>query len=187
MSIISKKLHCFNVQGFGDNFNMECHVCKQMINSHFKLACGICGGIYHTKCTTITNNMFNQMSNSDIENWICRYCADIFPFNICIDEELFKKLANNTYTSNSKLITRDCNTLIFNPFELSSRENDNNSWDDNDPDVNYFLQDQNLKNMCNSEYYDIEEFQKNILEINTTQTLSMIHTNIRSACKHSLD
>jgi len=123
------------------------------------------------------------MSLLDKQTWLCRNCINIFPFNHCQDNDLFLQLANNTYTN--KGLRSRCNELIFDPFETNSL--DINSWDKSDPDLNYYIHNQDMST-CNSEYFDIEPFNEALKQTNLhCGTFSLLHNNIRSASKNAND
>ena len=52
--------------------------------------------------------------------------------------------------------SRKHNAMLFDLFEIQAEELSSRITDEYDPDVNYYAQ--NLKDMCNSNYYDIDEF-----------------------------
>ena len=163
---------------------MNCYHCnKYIINNNTKLTCSICGNTHHVKCIIKTNNMFRSMSIADKNNWMCLSCIDLFPFNQCLDESSFLQLTTNMYTQRL-FIPQNYNAMLFDPFQLQSNSSHNN-WDDQDPDIHYYATKHNLTNLCNSEYYDIENFIKASSNMKSPTTLSLIHSNIRSASKNA--
>ncbi len=112
---------------------------------------------------------------------MCSNCIDIFPFNGCIEEE-FCQLANNIYRSN--WFYQNVNNSIFNPFQVNLDSEHYHSMDDHEPDINYYLKCQNLKNICNSDYYETDEYNNKITKISSSTLLTMFH-KIRSASKNS--
>ena len=100
------------------------------------------------------------MSITDRNNWMCSSCINIFPFNQCLDESIFLQRTTNNYTPRL-FIPHNYNDKMFDPFELQSTtvtDSCYNNWDDQDPDIQYYATSHNLRNLCNSEYYDVEKF-----------------------------
>ena len=156
------------------------------MNNHRKLLCGICGNTHHVKCVKLTNNIYHNMSLNEKDNWMCPDCMNIFPFNHCVDDDLFLQLTSNVY-DRDLFIPRNSNELLFEPFDLQSDIFDNNDWDEHDPDIQYYLKTQNLINMCNSEYYDVDQFNSAILNIQSKTTFSSKNADDLSTFLTTLD
>ncbi len=92
------------------------------------------------------------MTQNEKANWMCTNCINIFPFNINSDNELFIKLANNSYRMKLSI---NCDELLFDPFRLIYDLNTSiHSGDDYDPDINYYDKSSKFDNLCESKYFD---------------------------------
>ncbi len=158
---------------------MNCLNCHECIHPRtvYKLSCGICLTSYHTQCIQISKNVFRNMTTS---NWICRDCINVLPFNNIVDNDNFLK----AITNNDNRSYLGCENILFNPFELLPDTNVTAPYSDYDPDMHYYNSSQHLSNLCNSKYYDMEEFNKATLIQKKENHYSMFHCNIRSVTKN---
>lgn len=55
----------------------KCYSCDdKVMNNEFINCAGICGGIFHTKCASITKAMLNAVNNCPNIHWYCNDCND---------------------------------------------------------------------------------------------------------------
>ncbi len=132
---------------------MHCNHCERcIIHINHQLACSICGNKYHGRCSNISNNDYRKMTQNEKANWMCKNCINIFPFNIISDNELFIKLANNSYRMKLSI---NCDELLFDPFRLIyDMTTSIHSGDDYDPDINYYAKSSKFDILCESKYFD---------------------------------
>ena len=96
---------------------------------------------------------------------------------------LFKEALVAT-NNNCRIGKLNCEHFLFNPFELKDTVKDAIPCDEYDPDIHYYSDSQNI---CDSSYFDIDEFNATISKSKLAKRLSMNHCNIRSASKNSND
>ena len=86
--------------------------------------------------------------------------------------------------NNDSCSYRNCENILFNPFEFVVDENNALPCDDYDPDLHYYSQSQKFTDLCNSNYYDIDQFNNNSSPPKKDKQFSMYHCNIRSVTKN---
>jgi hypothetical protein len=157
-----------------------CDECQNAVNNVFNIECCICRNIYHIKCVNITKNDHRHMSVTDRINWFCNQCINIFPFNHISFHDNFIAALSSTNVQNIP----DYTELVFNPLEINDSEN-NISIDEIDPDSYFDGLQQNIRDVCNSNYYT-DEMLLQLAKRNDKydNKLSMMHCNIRSLSKN---
>ena len=160
-----------------------CSVCKFSVhNNHKAIFCNICHLWSHLKCTPFSCDEYLALSNST-EPWFCTSCiADIFPFNHFEDDTDFYFSIfgfDSAPCFDQELLKQKC----FNPFldDFDSHHLLLNS--DIDPDSNIFTDNSHLLSNCI--YLTSNEFNK--IPTSSSDSFSLLHTNIRSLNKHSDD
>ena len=123
------------------------------------------------------------MNNDSRSNWICDICVNIFPFNNIISNESFVK----NVTNNDTQPNLTCDKLLFNTFEVHEDNMDTQNMlpcTDTDPDQHYYSQLHDSQKLCDSKYYNIDEFNRATIRNVNYKKFSMYHCNIRSATKN---
>lgn len=161
----------------------NCNECGRIIvvSELNKLTCSICINDYHVQCTNLSRFDHKGMSKINRDNWTCHKCICLFPFNHIIDENVFVKLTKNIWKRN---IPFNCEDLLFDPFEHLKLNDVKLPCDQYDPDIQHYSGSQNIDEVCNSNYYDNEEF-NNMISDNSSRKLSFYHCNVRSARHNS--
>ena len=164
------------------NLAHNCGECGRMTGVNgSKLACSLCLELYHVQCTNLSRFDHKSMTKYDKQNWMCHNCIYVFPFNTVLEQDLFVKLTQNQWKSN---VTIKCQDLLFDPFERLKSHDIKLPCDHYHPDIQHFTDSHNIDEVCNSNYYDSEEF-NNMLPNNAK--LSFYHCNLRSAKHNSID
>jgi hypothetical protein len=153
-----------------------CSVCSKNVTDNQKgLYCDCCLTWVHLKCTLLSNNDYQILSN-DSSNWFCPSCLiTLYPFN-CIEDEfefqcnLFNY--NNCNKLNANVIKSSQQLQLTSKFKPCSK--------DIDPDE--FLYN-HLGNQ-DSNYYLEDEFNAMISNTSLATNFSLIHINARSLVKN---
>ena len=153
-----------------------CGECQNAVNNVVNIECCICRNIYHIKCAKMTKNDHRHMSAMDRMKWFCDQCINLFPFNHISVHDKFIAAISSTGIQNIP----DYTDLVFNPLEINDNES-NIPIDEIDPDSYFYGLQQNIRDMCNSNYYTDEMFlQLANRNDKYDKKLSMMHCNIRS-------
>jgi hypothetical protein len=120
------------------------------------------------------------MKSDDKTNWMCNECINILPFNHLSENDEFM----NTLTKNDSKPYLNCQNLLFNPFELLPDNDKAYPCSSYDADQHYFNQSHEINNLCNSNYYNIDEFNNANSSQHKEKQCSMYHCNIRSVTKN---
>ena len=106
-------------------------------------------------------------------HWFCQHCIAL-PFNHLNDEDFSSAIFCDVYNVPT---LEELNRKLFNPFDIN--DEDDAILMDVNSDVQFYNAAQNVWK-CN--YYTIDKFVRN--SGNSFNNFSIIHTNIRSACKN---
>ena len=157
-----------------DTFNVCCHCCQKIRRNGRVVACYVCRGIFHLKCTLLSLKDFKHLKSE--RTWNCCSCADIFPFNTIETDELLQL----TFNSNlSCLCTNNISLADLSAFEYISGTN-------NTPNLNGIDPESNVQSRVNFDYCTPHQFHSssNITNSSSEKVYSVFHSNIRSVQKN---
>ena len=157
-----------------------CPICnlrwKQNQNS---IECSGCKKWVHAppmkNCSLLDYETFISLTSSDNNiKWFCPNCdANLLPFSILNDTELFLDLNDELNTASPELILFPDES--FNNFIHSCENLNFNSILNSDNDEN-----NDLFNLINSKYYHIHQFNK--IKPDKSSSIGILHTNILHPC-----
>ena len=158
-----------------DAFNIFRHCCQKIRRNGRVVACYVCRGIFHLKCTLLSLKDFKHLKSE--RTWNCCSCADnIFPFNTIETDELLQL----TFNSNlSCLCTNNISLADLPAFEYISGIK-------NIPNLNGIDPESNVQSRVNFDYYTPHQFHSssNITNSSPGKGFSVFHSNIRSVQKN---
>ena len=157
-----------------------CPICNKRVrnDAHF-LNCTLCTRKIHRNCTALSLYDLNNHA-INLQSWSCQSCnSEIFPFNHIIEMEEFNSALYELRLDRHVNGNAFYRQKIFDPFSINDVDKEF-PLRDLDPDVSYFNDPPFVLNRS-SNYYTEDSFNKMIKKsVNTADTLSMLHLNIKS-------
>ena len=147
------------------------------------ISCMQCESLVHAKCSLISRHQL--LCEGTPLNWRCLSCMNnILPFSMLDDHELKTLNFNSLYDCNCKSnFIDEPYFLIIEKLQLNESVHNENSRHSRD-DIDHQLPSTN-----DFDYYDGHKFHKllNNKALNIKNSLSIVHTNICSLLKHSVE
>ena len=102
----------------------SCSIClKRVFDSQRGILCDCCKHWVHLRCTKVSYNEYNRLSN-DSAHWYCHLCiVDIFPFPKLEEFEFQLALAEFSI-GQAKIGFKSLDKLHINPFTLNNINTD---------------------------------------------------------------
>ena len=147
------------------------------------MQCSYCHDLVHVNCLPCIFRDDPLYTERHINRWLCISCSNsVFPFNHFEEDIDFLSALSEYWVDEIKLSCEDFRDKVFIPFEFNIDEK--SPLFDTDPDIHFYntVHGLNLKH-CN--YYIEDSFNDKCSQLSiSSQNLSLIHTNIRSAPKN---